>query len=64
MNLPPDIPPEAAAFLQGMGYFDADRLKVGDAAPLLTLKRLDGSGDVSLGMHTTRPVVLIFGSYT
>ena len=31
VSLPPDVPPETAAFLQAMGYLDADRLRVGES---------------------------------
>ena len=37
----------------------------GDKAPDFTLKTLDGSREVNLASYRgTRPVVLIFGSYT
>ncbi len=65
MTLPPDVPPEVAGFLQEMGYFDPDRLQVGDAVPVLTLKRLHDSETVTIGAQdAARPTVLIFGSYT
>jgi hypothetical protein len=64
VSLPPDIPPETAAFLQAMGYLDADRLRVGDPVPPLQLKRMERVGTVRLGVPTTQPTVLIFGSYT
>lgn len=60
-----DLPPEAIPFLQSVGYMDADRLKVGDAVPPLTLRRLHGGDPITLGRSAGgRPVVLIFGSYT
>jgi hypothetical protein len=64
VSLPPDVPPETAAFLQAMGYLDADRLRVGDPVPRLSLKLLESEGTVSLGGPTAQPTVLIFGSYT
>lgn len=63
-SVPPDVPPEAVAFLREVGYFDAERLREGDAVPPITLARLDGTGGVTLGAPTARPTVLIFGSYT
>ena len=40
-------------------------LQVGDVAPDLELERLDGSGRVKFSqLHTDRPLVLLFGSYT
>ena len=40
-------------------------LRVGDKAPLLTLKTLDGKASVDLaGFGGKKPVVLFFGSYT
>ena len=40
-------------------------LQVGDLAPDLELERLDGSGKVRFSqLHTDRPLVLLFGSYT
>lgn len=40
-------------------------LQVGDLAPDLELERLDGSGRVKFSqLHSTRPLVLLFGSYT
>ncbi len=42
-----------------------DTLKVGDDAPLFTLKSLDGKSDVHLAdFEDVKAVVLIFGSYT
>jgi cytochrome oxidase Cu insertion factor (SCO1/SenC/PrrC family) len=39
--------------------------KVGDVAPTFTLKSLDGTQTWSLEtLRDTRPVVLLFGSYT
>ena len=72
MNLPPGVPPEAAAILQEMGYFEPDRLQVGDRVVPLTLSRTPGelSGEstseaVTIGApDAARPTVLIFGSYT
>lgn len=41
------------------------RLQIGDIAPDFRLPLLDGSGSVELSsFHDSRPVVLIFGSYT
>ena len=67
--LPPDIPPEAVSFLHEVGYLQPDRLKVGDAAPRLTLNRLNADAAseacVEIGSpHAVLPMVLIFGSYT
>ena len=43
----------------------AGHVKVGDAAPRLTLKRLEDKTPVDLGsLWNERPVVLVFGSYT
>ena len=40
-------------------------IRIGDAAPDFRLPLLDGSGSVELSsFRGTRPVVLIFGSYT
>ena len=39
-------------------------VEVGEAAPALTLPRLDDSGEVRLDGPRDRPLVLIFGSYT
>jgi hypothetical protein len=40
-------------------------LRVGDLAPDLELERLDGSGRVRFSqLHSSRPLVLLFGSYT
>lgn len=65
MSLPSELPPEAVAFLQEIGYMDADRLRVGDRAPLLTLTALQSGEPVPLGApEASLPTVLIFGSYT
>ncbi len=45
-------------------YRRPDRLAVGDPVPDLTLARLDGAQGVQLAAPRTRPLVLIFGSYT
>jgi len=44
----------------------AGHLLVGDAAPDFSLQKLDKTGSVQLSALTaqSRPVVLIFGSYT
>jgi hypothetical protein len=40
-------------------------LQVGDLAPDLELERLDGSGRVRFSeLHSDKPLVLLFGSYT
>ena len=39
-------------------------LRVGDQAPDFTLPRTDKSGDVKLSSLRSKPVVLVFGSYT
>ena len=44
---------------------DREAPKVGDTAPLFTLKTLDGKREVSLdSFRGKRPVMVIFGSYT
>lgn len=54
--------------LIGMARYDQRRegnLKVGDAAPDVTLVALDGKTPVALRDHVgEKPLVLIFGSYT
>ena len=43
----------------------AEALRVGDKAPLFTLKALDGKSETDLKeLSQERPVVLFFGSYT
>jgi peroxiredoxin len=43
----------------------AGHVNVGDAAPSLTVKRLEDKTPVELGsLWNERPVVLVFGSYT
>jgi hypothetical protein len=43
----------------------AGHVGVGDAAPSLTIKRLEDKTPVDLGsLWSQRPVVLVFGSYT
>jgi len=64
MPLPPDIPPEAVPFLQGMGYLEADRIAAGDAAPDAPLHTLAGQAVTLASFFGQRPVALIFGSYT
>ncbi len=65
MELPPDIPPEAAAFLQEIGYLDDDRLHLGDASPQLALAPLQGGASIVIGATgATHPTILVFGSYT
>ena len=40
-------------------------LKVGDRAPEIALASVDGSGPRKLAdLHATKPLVLVFGSYT
>ena len=63
-NSIPPTPPEAMHFLQKIGYLEPDRLKVGDKTPEIILQKLDQSGSVTLGISQSRPVALIFGSYT
>ena len=42
-----------------------DAPKVGEKAPLFTLKSLDGKSETSLAsFRDQRPVILMFGSYT
>ncbi len=54
--------------LIGMARYDQRRegdLKVGDAAPDIALVALDGKSEVRLRDHMgSKPLVLIFGSYT
>ncbi len=59
------LPPEAQPILRDNGYFEVDRLEVGDPAPRLPLISR-GSGRVVEvgGADAARPTVLIFGSYT
>ncbi len=65
MNIPSDIPKEALPILNEMGYFDTDRLHVGDASPLLTLPQLGTDTKVTIGStESLQPTVLVFGSYT
>ena len=59
----------AAASAQQRGdhgrYREDTAPKVGDVAPLFTLKSLDGAEEFSLeACRDSRPVVLLFGSYT
>ncbi len=43
----------------------AGRVNIGEAAPSLTLKRLEDKSPVDLGsLWNQKPVVLVFGSYT
>jgi hypothetical protein len=51
----------------GMLLYDRRRegeLKVGDAAPDVTLAKLDGSDARLLDFLDGKPLILIFGSYT
>ncbi|MCE9595622.1 MAG: hypothetical protein K8S98_15650 [Planctomycetes bacterium] len=51
----------------GMLLYDRRRegeLKVGDAAPDVTLSRLDGSDTRLLDFQVGKPLIVIFGSYT
>ena len=59
----------AGAIAQNAGprgrYGEDTAPKVGDTAPLFTLKSLDGTETWSLeAFRGVRPVVLLFGSYT
>ena len=45
-------------------YRKEEKLNVGDPVPELELERLEKSGPVPLSHLESRPVVLIFGSYT
>ena len=45
-------------------YRKEEKLNVGDSVPELELKRLEETGPVPLSHPESRPVVLIFGSYT
>jgi hypothetical protein len=58
------LPPEAREVLERAGYFERDRLEVGDPAPELRLAPLGGGPPVRIGGAADRPTVLIFGSYT
>jgi hypothetical protein len=63
--LPADIPPEAVAFLEEIGYREADALKPGDMPPPLRLTRMDSGEMVRIPPESAGlPTVLIFGSYT
>ena len=65
MELPPDVPPEAAAFLREIGYLHPDRLTVGDAAPELVLATYAEGTPITVGVpDAILPTVLVFGSYT
>ncbi len=64
MSLPPDIPPEAAAFLEQMNYFADEVLTVGDMPQVLTLFNVAGTNEATIGGAQPLPTVLIFGSYT
>jgi cytochrome oxidase Cu insertion factor (SCO1/SenC/PrrC family) len=46
-------------------YLEDSAPKVGELAPLFTLKSLDGTEEFSLeACRGSKPVVLLFGSYT
>ena len=62
--LPGDIPAEAVPFLEEMGYLEPDRLSVGVPAPDVPLLTPHGEELRSSQLSGSRPVVLIFGSYT
>jgi hypothetical protein len=64
VQLPPDIPSEAAPFLQEMGWLDPDRLGVGDPAPDVPLLTPEGEARRTSGLWAERPAVVLFGSYT
>ena len=64
-QLPPDLPPEVIAFLNEVNYLDPDRLQVGDRIPPLALTDLKSGEILWLGKEKrSRPLALIFGSYT
>jgi hypothetical protein len=59
------LPPEALPVLKAAGYFDPDRLEVGQRAPVLALMAREDGRQVEIGGSSgDRPTVLIFGSYT
>ena len=45
-------------------YRKEEKLNVGDSVPELELERLEETGPVPLSHLESRPVFLIFGSYT
>jgi len=45
-------------------YRKEEKLNAGDSVPELELERLEETGPVLLSLLESRPVVLIFGSYT
>lgn len=63
-NLPPEIPPEAVAVLDAVGFLKPDTLAVGDPAPDVPLYTLEGERQALREMCGERPLVLVFGSYT
>ncbi len=63
-ELPPDIPDEALAYLQRVGYLDADPLRLGDPAPDAPLAYPGGRPETLHGFRRGRPLALVFGSYT
>jgi thyroxine 5-deiodinase len=63
-GLPSGVPPEAAPFLEEVGYLAPDPVAVGDAAPDVPFFTPDGE-EVRLGrLRGERPVILVFGSHT
>ena len=76
MHQPPEVFGHVMAQMPMPAYFvipfetlwsraRAGHVNVGDAAPNLTVKRLEDKSPVELGsLWTERPVVLVFGSYT
>ena len=58
------LPAEALPILREVGYFEEDRLSVGDLVPPLELRTLATGEAATIGGPSDRPTALIFGSYT
>ncbi len=63
-NLPPEIPAEAVAVLDAVGFLEPDTLAVGGPAPDVPLYTPEGERLLLREMRGERPLVLVFGSYT
>lgn len=63
-TLPADIPPEAASFLEEVGYLEPDALTVGAAAPDVPFYTPEGEEFRLSRFRGVAPVVLVFGSHT
>jgi hypothetical protein len=64
MQLPADIPPDAAPFLERMGFFEPDRIRPGDAVTPLVLHTVEGKTVELDALYRERGLALFFGSYT